>query len=66
MFLKPVSKRTSFRNPFECYYEFMTVLKVQNRKKNTSYITSVDLHTKKGLSLSFDTVWIAYTIQKRF
>jgi cephalosporin hydroxylase len=31
----------------------MTVLKVQNRKKITSYITSVDLHInkKKGLSL---------------
>jgi hypothetical protein len=28
MLLKPVSKRTPFRNPFECY----NVLKVQNRK----------------------------------
>jgi hypothetical protein len=33
MFLKPVSKKASFRNPFECYNDW---LKVQKKNKSVS------------------------------
>jgi hypothetical protein len=36
MFLKPVSKRTPFRNPFECYTDC-----VQNKKNNSTYRTRI-------------------------